>query len=183
MGFPDWSRSNSASSRNPSGLQRCNIATASRGSGWHMTWLQHRDGYTSEVLTARPWEMMLERLPSFWSWVLVTFQGLCVKLQVGNDLQVGIISTVFHLHGQIYSTSMIFRFPETTRNFSSAKNWPKQPRKKKECSHPRPKVSKKFAIPSILCTQTTSLLGRLQRASQPEKNPGHWVPTKEVLPR
>lgn len=146
----------------------------------------HLRSFNSSPLRNDAWKT----IPSFWGWVLVTFQGLCVKLQVGNDLEVfGIpkfnISTVFHLHGQIYSTSMIFRFPETTRNVSSAKNLPKQPNKKNRSTviPGRPKVSKKFAVPSILCTQTTSLLGRLQRASQPEKNPGHWVPTKEVLPR
>ncbi len=35
------------------------------------------------------------------------------------------------------------------------------------------------AVPSILCTQTTSLLGRLQRASQPEKC-RHRVPNQGV---
>lgn len=108
----------------------------------------HLRSFNSSPLRNDAWKT----IPSFWGWVLVTFQGLCVKLQVGNDLEVFgipkfIISTVFHLHGQIYSTSMIFRFPETTRNVSSAKNLAKQPRKKKECSHPRPKVSKKFAVP------------------------------------
>ena len=145
----------SASSRNPSGA------------------VQHCDGHVwihLRSLTARPLRND-ERLPSFWGGK-VTF-----KLQVGHDLEVFgipkfIISTVFHLHCSDLQHLNDLSLPlhNSKCRVEVRKIDQSNPRKKRSKPViPGQKIPKCAKIPSILCTQTTSLLGRLRRASQPEK--------------